>query len=225
MMNSKEVNSNPSDLKLLPAQKRTAMLRALESFVAPDIPTRRQGLEKLLAIDAHRRSPLAAVVLAQRVEEPDIKIRTSILRAIEQVLKPRKRQRRPATQVRHWLIHTLSQMRTRQVYAILQVLAHDPDERDCVCCILNACSFAGETLKRILSDRKLDISVRIAAAEAIGCVGFLDALPTLKALEHRLSNLMMDPAQEKLLPIHKVEVDLLLPVVKDAVQTFEEAQN
>jgi HEAT repeat protein len=222
---SKEEHSSSSDLKLLPARNRAAMLLALESLVAPNTHNRRLGLERLLAIDAHRRSPLAAVVLAQRIEEPDIEIRISILRALTEILKPMKRHKRPDSQVRHWLIHALSQMRTREVYAILQVMAHDSNERDCVCTILNACSFAGETMKRILSDRKVEMSVRVAAAEAVGCVGFLDALPALRALDRRISDLALDHEQDSLLPIHKAEVEELLPVVRDALQAFEEIRN
>lgn len=226
-MTGKEERSSSADLKLLPARNRAAMLAALESLVAPDVPTRRLGLEKLLSIDAHRRSPLAAVVLAQRVEEPDIEIRTSILRALAEILMPKtkKRRKRPDAQVRLWLNHALSQMRTREVYAILQVLTHDPKERDYVCCILNACSFAGETMRRIVGDRKVEISVRVAAAEAVGCVGFLDALPALKALDRRISASMADQAPDTLLPIHKSEVEVLLPVVRDAVQAFEESHH
>jgi len=104
-------------VKQLPKCRRGDVLCALEELVGPEVQIRAQGLEKLLALDAHRRSPLVATVLVSRVGEPDLDLRLEIVKALAMVLRPDLDGPRPLESVRRWLRYTLSQMRRRETFA------------------------------------------------------------------------------------------------------------
>lgn len=208
-------------LKEIPKSRRGEVLSALEAFVAPETQTRTQGLEKLLSLDAHFRSPLVAAIMASQVAEPDIHLRSKIVEALATVLRPGAEDARPPDRVRHWLRHILGQMRQREVYSLLQMIASSPERIESVCCVLDACSFSGEALVRILANRKVDVSIRIAAAEAIGRIGFLDAGPALHRMQERLLSRKTGQMEMAFAPIPDKEAERLLPAVLDALQSLE----
>lgn len=219
----KQVDKKPQSLKGIPKRRYEDLLCALEDFVGPNHQARTRGLGKLLALDAHRRSPLVATILADRISEVDLELRLTIVKALAMVLKPGVDGLGPSDNVNRWLCHNLGQMRTRDIYALLQVLANSMEYLEPVCCVMAACSFAGENLERIISDHKNDVSIRIAAAEAIGRIGFLDAEATLKALLRRLSDRKKD--QTPLTPEVDQEVEALLPAIRKTLHILQEAKD
>jgi hypothetical protein len=85
------------------------------------------------------------------------------------------------------LTHALASLRTRQIYALLQVADFDTSAEYQVAVLLEYCSFAGEHLAQILSSRQLALSIRKQAAYFVGRLGYLDALPVLERMTARLS--------------------------------------
>ncbi len=79
-------------------------------------------------------------------------------------------------------------MRTRQIFALLQVIEFDKSAEEAVSSLLSYCSFAGGHLAQILSNRTAPLSIRRQAAHFIGRIGYLDALPALERLASRLES-------------------------------------
>ncbi|NIS83536.1 MAG: hypothetical protein GTO14_25815 [Anaerolineales bacterium] len=213
----------PKVLDGLSPRKRTSMLRALEALVAPDPKVRKDGLAKLTALDAHRRSPLAAAILATRIREPDLELRTAIVDALAVVIAPGREGERPADRVLRWVRNNLSSMRTREVFALLQILARSSRHRQQVCILLDACSFSGDTLVKILRDRSADVPIRIAAAEAIAEVGFLDAKTAIEDLHQRIAGREAGQMQMGFASRLDTEIEELLPALQEALLALEEA--
>lgn len=209
----------------LAPRKRTAMLRALELLVGPGVQDRRQGLEQLLALDAQRRSPLGAAVLAHRIVEPDLALRREILRGLAKALRVDPEGKRPPERVRRWLRYGLGHLRMSEICALLEVVSTYPEDLKEICCIVNACSSAGDTLVRILSDRKMDLAHRVAATEVVGEVGFLDAKPALEAIMQRIVGWNEGQMQMGFAQLPAQEAEALLPVARAALQTLREAAN
>ena len=165
---------------------QTELWEGLIAFTSPDLNTRRAGLEMLVSLDVAHRSPLAAYILATRLDEPDLALRTRIVQVLGAVLGNSTDRRTTVTQVRLHLGSYLSQIRTRRIFALLQVAVSDPSTHEAVSCLLNLCPHGGTQLGNILSDRGNSLSVRKHAAEFISCVGYLDALPVLERQSARL---------------------------------------
>jgi len=207
-------------VKQLPKCRRGDVLCALEELVGPEVQIHAQGLKKLLALDAHRSSPLVATVLASRVGEPDLDLRLEIVKALAMVLRPDLDGPRPLESVRRWLRYTLSQMRRRETFALLQIIATSSEGLDPVCHVLDACSFSGGALVQILADRNVDVAVRIAAAKAIGRIGFLEAEPVLQRLSQRLAGRRAGQMEMAFASIPDHEAQALLPEVINALHAL-----
>jgi hypothetical protein len=76
-------------------------------------------------------------------------------------------------------------MRTRQIYALLQVVDYDKSNEPKVVGLLDHCSFAGGHLSCILATRTVPLDMRKLAAY-YGRMGYLDAMPVLDRLAARL---------------------------------------
>lgn len=179
---------------------------AVESLTSADLLLRANGFERLLEFDAIRQLPLVAYVLATRLEEPDIELRTRIVRNLGSVINSASNGNGPTEQVQTALMNVLSAMRTRQVFALIQVTQYDKTAEGAVFDLLSCCSYAGCHLSEILSNRDLPPEIREQAAYYIGQIGYLDALPVLERMKSRLEN-------------RKDDEDLrILPVLQNAVQ-------
>lgn len=160
--------------------------RAAEALAAPDLETRWQGVQRLAEMDAARRYPLVAYLLATRLIEPDIALRTRVVELLGEALcaSDPTRPLHPAAYAN--LLAYLGGMRTRPIYALLQVAEFAAAAEPLVAALLSYCSYAGEHMAEILSNRDGPIEVRWQAAHFIGRLGFLDALPTLERLSARM---------------------------------------
>ncbi len=203
--------------------KRKAMLRALELLVGPDIHIRRQGFEQLLAFNAQRRSPLCAAVFAMRIKEPDLALRREIIHGLANVLRVDGEGKRSPERVRRWLRHTLGGMQLREICSLLEVVCVYPEDLKTVCCVVNACSSAGDTLVRILLDRRMDLALRLAATEIVGEVGFLDAKPALETLLQRIAARQAGQLEMGFSGSLTKEADILMSAARSALNALREA--
>lgn len=211
----------PKPLKELPRNMKGKLADALQEFVAPELETRLAGFQKLISYDAHRRSPLAAALLGASIRERDPSLRLEIISAIAEVIDPHDE--RPPELVRSWLTHTLNEMRQREIYALLQLMASFEQAAEPVTRLLRVCSFAGETALRIIKDRKADVHVRAAAVRIIGSLGYLDAADALERLANRLATREAGQLEMGFAPEREREAQTLLPVLRETNQLLKEA--
>jgi hypothetical protein len=136
-------------------------------------------------------------------------LRASIIEALSEVLAPDDEGNPAPEEVRASLRLHLSQMRTRQIYSILQALDAYPELENAAARLLNTCPYAGMHLADILADHKAVFEVRVQAVRMIGIVGFMDALPALERLEARLEARYNGQRAMPFAPPASSEVDLL----------------
>jgi len=184
------IELNPSDSNK--AEVLPVIWEALESLASPELMSRITGLKHIIKLDAARQHPLVVYFLMTRITEPDIELRTRIVKLLGSLLGSDVRSSKKAVAsletVKKTLTNSLAGMRTRQIFALLQVIEFDKSAEEAVACLLGYCSFAGGHLAQILSNRTAPLSIRRQAAHFIGQIGYLDALPALERLVSRLEN-------------------------------------
>jgi HEAT repeat protein len=163
-----------------------AVWSAAENFILCEGDLCNEALDQLVELNAPRLSPLVAYLLATRLRDPNLRVRTRIAQIIASVLSPDSTGNPAPIEVRNTLSLLLGQSRTRQVFALLEISAYDPAMEQSVAQILNLCPFAGHHLVDILSDHRVAQLIRAQAAKMIGRVGYLDALPGLEKLAGKI---------------------------------------
>jgi hypothetical protein len=197
-----------------------AVWSAVEDLTLSDPKVRWDALERLLQLNAQRFSPIVDYILVTRLAEPDLRLRARIVQALGEVLVPDENGQPAPDEVRKSLAYYLSHLRTRRIFALLQVADLDPGMEGHVARLLDPCPYACIHLVGILSDAKVPMGVRKQAANMIGLVGYLDALPSLERLaaklEARLNGQKSMPfappslsTEEDLLPAIHTAIDLL----------------
>ena len=213
-------NTPPSQLPQLPLfvlEETTGTLElfpsvwnAMENLTSSDADIRHLALDRLLEINAPRFSPIVTYLLVTRLTDPDFLLRKRVVLALGSILSADEHGLPAPEEVRSGMVQYLSQIRTRQVFAMLQVASEDEMAVDQVARLLDACPYAGHHLIDILNDQKALLGVRRMAAVMIGKVGFLDALPALEKLQLRLeSRLSSQKAMPFAPPPITNEADLL----------------
>jgi hypothetical protein len=167
-------------------EKSHVVWGAAEALTAPDLETRHGGLTRLVEQDAVRHHPLVAYLLISRLAEPDIALRAQIVDALADVVTPDGHGDPVQAPSFPILTAHLMEMRTRQIYALLQVADFDKSSETRVVGLLDYCSFAGGHLADILANRAIPLALRKQAAYFIGRMGYLDALPSLERMAARL---------------------------------------
>lgn len=159
---------------------------AAEAWVSGDTDARWRALDSIEATKAARLSPVIAHLLAPGITEPDLGLRTRVIHILGEVLSADENGRPAPEPVRQTLRRLLGQMRTRQVYAILQAVVNDPESTQAASRLFNACPHAGNHLSDILVDRTAPMELRFAAVRMIARVGYLDTIPALERIQTRL---------------------------------------
>jgi hypothetical protein len=191
--------------------------QAVEALISPEIESRWEGLRRVFELDALRASPLVAYVFATRITEPEPELREQFVRALGALFLPSSDGSQVSEAVIQTLTYYLNHMRMRQVFSLLQVWQNQPETRQQVIALLDACPYAGNYLVNIVNERKFKLALRIRAAEAIGLVGFLDALP---ALERAAVRMEARTASRNTLPLalnHAEDETALLPAIREAI--------
>ena len=198
-----------------------AVWMALEALSSPIAGTRRNGIDELVRLNAPRFSSLVAYVLATRISDPDISIRINVIKALGDVLAPDDEGKMAPEIVRQHLVGTLTQIRQRPIFALLEATAEEDELDQHVARLLNACPQAGNTLIDILSDRKISIKIRKQAAHFLGSVGYLDAIPSLERLITRLQSRLNGQHAMPFAGSAILEDSELLPVVLDTLTVLQ----
>jgi HEAT repeat protein len=190
---------------------------ALEELTSPNEGLRHQALDRLIEIGAHRLSPLVAYVLATRLDDSDIEVRYRVIQALGDVLSPQDASLEAPELVRQHIKYYVSQMRRRNIYALLQVAEHKISAESSVAALMNACSYAGNALIDIFSDRKTSLPIRRQAIIFVGRVGFLNAIPALEKLADRLAARLNGQSAMPFAPPTEADDKSLLPAVQTAL--------
>lgn len=169
-------------------EKAYVVWGAAEALTSPDLETRHTGLDQLVDRDAVRHYPLVAYLLLSCLAEPDIALRAQIVDALADVVIPNGHGDPAQAPSFPILTAHLTGMRTRQIFALLQVVDFDKSNETRVAGLLDYCSFAGGHLANILSTRTLPMTLRKQAAYFIGRMGYLDAMPTLERMAAKLES-------------------------------------
>jgi len=203
------LEESTGNLELFPA-----VWSAIENVIKTEPHLRRKALEELKTLNAPRLSPLVAYVLATRITDPDLEIRAQVIKILGDILTPDERGHPAPDEVRSVLRNYLSSLRTRQIFALLQISAMDATAFLPVARILDTCSFAGTHLTAILADVHTPIEIRRQAVELIGEVGFTDALPALERLENRLEARLNGQKTMPFAPSAAANESQLLPAIR-----------
>lgn len=183
--------------------------KAAEALISPDLHNRRQGMQQLLALQVASGSPLVLYLLYTRLTEPDLDLRRRMVLELADILEISA----PDSPARQCLAAHLGQMRTRQIYALLQLVAYDADMEAAACRLLKACSYAGSQLAAILADRQMPVEIRKQAVQVAGHIGYLDAAQALERVQTRLESRLPPQQNLALLELEASdELNLLAPV-------------
>ena len=208
-----------TDVEIGVDEQRSDIWSALESLSSSDLHTRRSGLDALILEDVAHRSPLVSYLLATRINDPDIALRTRVIKVLGDVLSPAPDGRTTPTAVRMHLASYLSQMRTQRILALLEVAESDPSTRDAISSLLNHCPRGGAHLAQIVKDRKISLALRKHAIEFIAEVGYLETIPVLERFTVRLDVRLNGTSLEELTP---EDGDIyLLPVILDTLEVLK----
>ena len=161
---------------------------AAEGLSSPDLLKRVAGFERLVEYDAVRQLPLITYLLITRLSEPDIELRTRIVKTLGSLASASLSPSGPSESVYQTMISHLSELRNRDVFSLLQVAEYDKSAEGYVADLLSLNSFAGGHLSQILSNRSAPTEIRRQAVYYIGLIGYLEALPVLERLASRLES-------------------------------------
>jgi hypothetical protein len=193
----------------------SAIWQALEATTSHNATDRQAGLDQLIASGAPRLSPLIAAVLAIRLSDPDIQLRTRIVYVLGDVLEM------PAPQVRQHLKGAMVNWTRDNIVYLLEVVDYEPQATAATAALLNLCSQAGELLTEIMADRKLPVSLRQQAIDLIVRVGFLEAIPRLEKVANRLISRSKGQQKMPFAPTCDHGEEVLAPVLQEALATLQ----
>ena len=210
------LEESQGDIELFPA-----VWSAVEDLTLSDPKVRWGAFERLLELNAQRFSPVVAYILVTRLTEPDLALRARIAQALGEVLVPDAAGQPAPDEVRKSLVYYLSQVRTRRIFALLQIAAMDPGLEGHVARLLDPCPFAGSHLLDILADFKAPMAVRQQAANMIGQVGYLGALPALERLASKLDARLNGQKSMPFAPPSLSTEPDLLPAIRLAIDLLK----
>jgi len=198
-----------------------AVWKALEDLTKHDENVRSNALEQIAAMNAARISPVVSYFLVTRIVEPNLLIRSRVVEILSSVLTIDEEGFPAPEDVRNSLRLYLAAIRTRQIYALLQVSAEYNELESCIALLLSASSFGGNHLVSILEERKNPIEIRKQAAIMISEVGYIYTLPALEKIAGRLeANLAGQKAMDFISQKKSAEVELL-PFVEEAITALK----
>ena len=200
-----------------------SLLQAAEALLAPEVTRRHWGVQRIQCLGVHRSSPFVAALLARCLCEPEVSLRSVIVQMLAEALSPEEEGRPERENVRAWACGMLNGMRQREIYALVQVAHNSRGSIPAVCRMLEYCPFAGSTLVRIVTNSQGDVEIRAAAAELLGCIGYLDACLMLDGLVARLQRRQEAQPGWSLTPGSR-EVEILLPAAMAARAALAEAE-
>jgi hypothetical protein len=194
---------------------------AAEALTDANIENRCEGLACLEEVRAARFSPLISYLLFSKLTDPDLGVRTRIIRNLAAVLSPDEAGQSAPDVVRQVLLHHLSQMQFLQVHAMLEAVVYDPTVEAPVGILIKANCNAGSDLSEILSDRRQALAIRKQAANFIARVGFVDASPSLERLIGRIESRVNGQQAFSFSQIDAMDEAQLLPSLKSVLTILQ----
>ncbi len=199
-----------------------AVWNAAENLAGAEARQRLQALEILVKCGAVRLSPLIVYLVFTRITDPDLEVRKRVIQALHDVLVPDETGKHAPDLVRQHLSAQFIRMRTREIYALLQVLADDPGMLAVVARLLFGNPYAGNHLAELAISRRAPLEIRRQAIRLIGEVGYLDALPALERIQMRLESRSSGQQAMPFAPLSGVDDLDLLPDVNRALATLRD---
>jgi HEAT repeat protein len=197
-----------------------AVWNAIEALISPEASVRRAGILQITQLNAARLSPVAVYLIATRITDPDLEVRASVIIALGSVLNPGLGHQTATLVVRQQLAAYLSQIHTREAFALLQAAEFSHALVDQIASIFNSCPYAGNHLVFILSDRKTSMAIRKQAAFFLGKVGYQDAIPALERIEARLTARTNGQQAMPFAPLEREDEASLLPPIQEALRAL-----
>jgi hypothetical protein len=151
-------------------------------LAAPELTTRIASLEALVRLDCLRREPLLAYLLATRLGERDVRLRGRVVVILGNLVSDGTLDELVKGQIAGWV----GQMRTREIFGLLQAYLATPTIEIQVINLLRLAPHAGRHLGDIVVERKFPVEIRKAAALFTGKIGYLQAIPALERTRQRL---------------------------------------
>ena len=195
---------------------------ATEKLTSPDLMVRRDALDRLIVLDAPRLSPLVAYLVATRIFDQNLELRYKAVYVLGKILSPRETGKLAPPEVRLHLKEFCLQMSARGFINLLEVADAYPEAESKVAALFNLCSQSGETLAKLMSDRRIPIAIRRQAIIFIGRVGFLDAIPALEKFESRLESRINGQKSMPFAPPSNSDESSLLFVVQTTLTFLKE---
>jgi HEAT repeat protein len=197
-----------------------AVWNAIEALISPEVSVRRAGILQITQLDAARLSSVVVYLIATRITDPDLEVRGSVITTLGSVLNPGSGHPAATLAVRQQLVTYLSQIHTREVFALLQAADDNHSLRDQIACLFNSCPYAGNHLVFILSDRKNAMAIRKQAAFFLGKVGYQDAIPSLERIEARLAARTSGQQAMPFAPPDREDETSLLAPIQEALRAL-----
>ena len=190
---------------------------AMEDLIAPKSSLRLAAIERLAHLGAPRLSGLVAYLLATRLTDPDLTVRVRIIRGLVDVFSPDVRGQLASDAAKSVLSAYLADLGPWGVSCLVEASIFEPATISHVARLLNYCPDAASHLVDILTDRKASLEQRRRAAELIGMVGYLEAIPALERLQGRLAARLRGQQSMPFAPPPTPDEAELLPVVEQAL--------
>jgi len=195
---------------------------ALEQMVSVNLEQRKNGLQKIIELQAIEKYPLVVYVVSTRLIEPEISLRADVVRLIATFKSINYSQKEPSKEVFKTLYDYFDQIRNRQIYSLLQVAIYDTSLIDEVSYLIGLCSYAGEYLIEIVIDRKNPLELRVESLKIIESVGFIDVLPELRRVLSRYERKNdSKPLRMKENGLRN-DREVLIPLLEKAIESLTE---
>lgn len=200
---------------------------AAEMFVSAHVEERRRGFAILNGAEAARRSTLTPHLLASRLDEPDLALRADIVQALADYYEIRGREYRYPPELRGAVTTAIRKFDRPAVQALLELHhAHGTGtvalRGEALVRLWERLPNASPTLTRLAGDRGFPLCLRQSAIEALGQVGFTDALPALEGLLTRIEGRRAGQLTMLFAPSDWPEDQELLPALRTALERLRE---
>ncbi|HAY85608.1 MAG TPA: hypothetical protein DCY42_12015 [Chloroflexi bacterium] len=160
--------------------------KAAEMLGSLDVKMRHHAMDELLRTDAPRISPLIAYLVATRLLDSDLSLRTRIVEALANVMRRDADGRYAPDAVRSHVISALAYFGDPGILALLDLAIKDSSLIPHINKLLNFSPKAGDCLKNVAGDREKTIEFRRMAIFFIGKIGYVDAASELKRIRNRI---------------------------------------
>ena len=183
--------------RALGARKQIPILLDLsEGMLSPEAGIRKEALQKLDRLEIIYSTPILAAILTTMLQDTDSTVRAMAIDLAAKLLEgsPKKDKANNASSSSEWnddraqayVIQELARMRTRPIYALIQLYDSEHQINDRIVKLIEFCPNSGKHLTDIACNRKFPLAIRQHALDILGIIGYLDAIPDLERLLSRL---------------------------------------